>query len=218
MSNPNLGRIKNHLEVVLSRLTSAYKGKFVIESFLKAWTQQLDQLENAIQDVMQRRVLTWEAGFEVPWVGKEGADILQDAEGDQLDLIGGLIGEPRRGRTDDEYIAILRVVHLILKSNGTPEDLLAIARAISVGNPYSYSESYPATALLSLNPGVVLPSYSFLARAKPAGVALAMTIGLSSRTMRWAYPPEPSLVAGKIKWTWIGSPATVVFWGFEVIL
>lgn len=55
---------------------------------------------------------------------------IADSEGAQLDVIGRLIGQPRNGLNDTVYRICLAGRVLANKSDGTPEDLYAVFRAL----------------------------------------------------------------------------------------
>jgi hypothetical protein len=77
--------------------------------------------------------------------------MLPAAAGDALDMLGGLVGEPRQGRTDAEYRLWIAARAQLLHSNGTPPDLLALARAVlpaAVG--VRLSEYYPGAIAIDL--------------------------------------------------------------------
>ena len=62
---------------------------------------------------------------------------LDSATGIRLDVLGRMLRVKRQGRLDDEYRRALRTEILVLRSDGTPETLLAITRAylgIDVGH------------------------------------------------------------------------------------
>lgn len=195
MSAPTLGRIVNHRELALAALTEHFRGKPNIAALLGSFSDRVQELEHVIWDVLESRTLTWVSGYQVPWIGGEGADTLVDAQGEQLDLIGALIGKKRDGRTDAAYQQVLRVELLVKRSRGLPEDLIAIARAILTldGGPIYYSEGYPANVTISFNPGTILDDYQVFERAKAAGVRILVATGVAPNAMLTGWDNEPSL-------------------------
>jgi len=102
---------------------------------------------------------------------------LNDAVGVNLDLIGALLQVPRAGYGDDVYRTRLRVEILILRSNGVPDDLIAICRAaLTPGVEFSYRESWPASVVVEVldpAPEFLPPELlNFLNRARDLGVRI----------------------------------------------
>lgn len=60
--------------------------------------------------------------------------------GDQLDEIGGLLNEPRQGRSDAIYLPALIVRIRINRSQGTSEDIIQVSNLLAPGSLY---EDYP---------------------------------------------------------------------------
>jgi hypothetical protein len=54
---------------------------------------------------------------------------LPNAIGEQLDLIGRIVGEGRKGRSDDDYRVALGARIIINRSNGSVEDIIAVLKA-----------------------------------------------------------------------------------------
>lgn len=113
----------DHSSGAPNRLTSQYKGRPRIEGLLTAVTRPFDELEGAAWDVILKRRL--------------GV-----ATAEQLDVLGRVVGEPRKGRSDAEYEAVLRLVIRARRSNGRSEDVLAVLKLS--GLEFAYEEHFPA--------------------------------------------------------------------------
>lgn len=102
------------------------------------------------------------------------------AVGDQLDILGGLVGEERDGRSDADYRVGILVRVLVNTSDGTIEQLLAIAGAMVPTALTSLLEFFPASVrvdfdtLGSLNMDNI---YELLREAKGGGVSLRVGDG-----------------------------------------
>lgn len=105
---------------------------------------------------------------------------LDDAVGDQLDILGRLNGEPRGNRTDDEYRAAIRVRILVNRSDGQVEQLIDILDAIDPTCTVHVAEGYPASLSISvdnISTGTFADVNRMMQQAKPAGVRLHFSVG-----------------------------------------
>lgn len=111
------------------------------------------------------------------------------AVGVQLDQWGELLGIPRQGWTDDSYRARILVWCQVLRSRGTPNELLRITSDASGENlddvdywetpPASWSIQYPG-GLYASDPELAVDLAKYLALADPAGVGPDQVISLSA--------------------------------------
>jgi len=104
---------------------------------------------------------------------------LDTAIGVQLDLIGKLLGTPRVGLSDEPYRLRLRVEILVLRSNGHPDDLIAILlAALPAGDAFSYAEFDFATTYVTvraaLDAAVAAGIVGYLKRAKSLGTRVLL--------------------------------------------
>lgn len=153
--------IANHAERALSRLLEQYKDKPVMAAMLTRFVEQAQLIENMWNEMLVERYLT-------------------ASEGAQLDLYGRVAGEPRNGRTDEQYRPRLQARQRVNRSRGQILDALAVGRTL-VGSTGAVTlrELYPAGAEIFL--GTTLTSEEaqevgdMLREAKPAGVELNVT-------------------------------------------
>jgi len=102
-----------------------FKGAAAIEGLARALTAGLTQAETTLDDLLLKR-----------W--------LELAEGEQLDRLGVILGQPRFGRDDEAYRAALYFQIFINTSKADPEAIIKATRVLSAGNFLRYWENYPA--------------------------------------------------------------------------
>lgn len=143
----------------LDLLIQQFRDKPRVRALLYGYLRQVQEVEDAAWAVLLSTSL----------------DLAANA---QLDGLGLLVGEPRRGRTDTEYRAAIRVRILINTSDSTHADMLAILTTYlgvaSGAGTVRLAEPSPAALALDV---FVLPASAtdlrVLARTiKPAGVSL----------------------------------------------
>ncbi len=109
---------------------------------------------------------------------------LETATGAALDQLGKILVVGRNGMVDEAFRLRLRVEILILKSNGHPDDVMAILNAaLPRGITYRYAELAVATVSVeahgAVNPALAATVEGFLVRAKSAGTR-ALLVSSSS--------------------------------------
>lgn len=153
----------NHEIEALDLLLFQFKGKARVEAFAAAPALQVQALESASFGVHLSR-------------------FLDSADGAQLDLIGRIVREDRRGATDALYRNRIRVRVLINRSNGRiPEilEILTLFEGVTTPGVFSISEPPPAAMILEhLDlPGNPYSEILLILRAvKAAGVRLDYVI------------------------------------------
>lgn len=199
-------RIKTHVAQAEATLTSRYREKPNTLAMLRAFVRRVQELEEAIWDVIEGRLLVASVGQKVPWDNGAGADTLVDAQGAQLDMLGALVGEARIGRADSVYATAIRLRLRIARSSGTPNDLIEIAKLSYPGAEVVYIDSIPAeTGFLPAQARIsIAPTDGSVAaqlrRAKPAGVALEVLEGVNpTKSFRWG-SSSGGVTAGRHTW------------------
>lgn len=182
-ADTNLVRIDSHCEDAKTKLLYRYNRKPRLEAFLCTLGDQATQVELALWDLYTKRTLA-------------------TAEGAQLDGIGRIVGEPRKGRTDEVYRVFLRVRILVNRSDGRIGDLYSILlQAFGQGAEVAILEHYPAAIQVILldDIGDVAPSdfALYLRQAKAGGVRLdfVYTVEPLADTLIWN-SSEPGQVWG----------------------
>lgn len=115
--------------IARSRITSVFTGKPRIEELIVAMPRQLTIFEQVADQVRNER----------------GLDL---AIGVQLDALGLIVGESRRGRDDEAYRRAIRFRVFVNISKGRPSDLIYVTQYLSAGDDVQYLESYPATVYM----------------------------------------------------------------------
>lgn len=97
---------------------------------------------------------------------------VETATGQQLDNLGEIVGQPRDGRTDEEYRLWIHARILANRSTGTPDDSIEIMKLIASEATTTLIEYYPAAYSvqaygLTDDPHTVA---EILQAVKPAGV------------------------------------------------
>lgn len=104
----NLTNLGDNAENGLELLLGQFGGSETLKALLASYLLPLNDLQDASLQVHLDR-----------W--------LDNAEGVQLDTLGAIVREGRNGRTDERYRIAIRSRILVNKSNGTTEELIAIA-------------------------------------------------------------------------------------------
>ncbi len=151
----------DHVAEALENLLEQFKGKPTLAKVLTTYVDQIQDLENTAFGVYFGRMLS-------------------NAEGEQLDGLGDIVGEPRDGKTDAEYRIAIAVRILINKSGATPEDVIAIVDAATEGAfEIKYREYDPAAFIIELVGPIDPVTFTaqtaaliagYLRDGKPAGV------------------------------------------------
>ena len=146
-------------EGATARFTDRWRNKADLDAWTKTYLKQLQDLEDAIFEVILGR-------------------ILDNAIGVQLDIIGKLVGQPRTDASDDRYRTLISARIRINRSSGTPEDLIGVAVLLLATNGESFKlrEEPPAqvriTVLDELQSSDPDLFHSLLNSARAAGVRL----------------------------------------------
>lgn len=158
MTEINVTERTDVAEQAVLDLSPAFWGKPRISAFVYAFGVQLQELETAIFEVIDGRLLT-------------------NAVGVQLATLGRLVGEPRYGRTDDEYRIAIRGRILVNRSVGRFSDLLKILELMRPGETYSWFEDTAEVEFESESTehDFDREALAFLQLARAAGVRLQMT-------------------------------------------
>lgn len=116
-----------HISEAQARLLSVFK-KPKILALTGAMADSAQKLEDVIWQVINLRNI-------------------DDGFGNQLDVIGRLVGEPRNGKTDTQYKPFLRIRIAADKCQGTIPEVLNIVNMVSLadsGAAWWYYSAFPA--------------------------------------------------------------------------
>lgn len=169
--------INDHEARAIDRLITQYKSKEKIEGLVKAFTNQLQLIENVGADLVNKRSIF-------------------DAAGIELDRWGNLLVEPRFGLNDSDYR-----IQLIAKvaqnfSEGTAEDLISMFKSLTRAAYIIYSEIYPAeVSITAVDVDLIGDSNrirSVLDLAKAAGVKITSAIVTAANVFSFDGDTDPN--------------------------
>jgi hypothetical protein len=103
--------ITDHFAQAADKLIQRYKGKPRFAALLGTYIKQVQELEDS----------TWEV------VASRDVDTADDV---RLEILGRLIGQPRRAATTEQYRLYIKARIKVNRSDGAPETLKSIARLL----------------------------------------------------------------------------------------
>ncbi len=150
----------SHVVEAQANFVEQFKVKPRLDALVQSWVGQIQELEPMFFDILEDTLVSTSVG-------------------EQLDELGTVVGELRQARTDDEYRIAIGARILINTSNGTIEEMIAIALALTGGGLATVEivESFPAAFTLTITTplAATLDPFSIstaLQSAKPAAVRL----------------------------------------------
>lgn len=114
----------NHTAEMVALLTDMFRTKAVISGILEAVGPSIQEVEAEFQGYLAGVILT-------------------SAVGAMLDQWGAVVGQPRNGLSDADYLTAILLEVLVLHSKGLSEDLLNIVE--QVVTTFTYAEYQPAS-------------------------------------------------------------------------
>jgi hypothetical protein len=161
-----MNTVEDPTVTAIDLLLSEYKGQPLYEALIGADAALAKNLYDLLVDV-RLKILS-----------------IADAEGEGLDRIGKIVGEPRWTTDDDEYRLTLRAAVLVNRSNGTLPQLLKILRLLAdiENEPGAYveiRETGTARIYVEIVRGDMIAPDQILRRArraKAAGVAMTLVV------------------------------------------
>lgn len=152
-----LPKVLDHADQGVARLLTQYRRRPLIDAWARAYLNQVQKLEDACWEVIIAR-------------------FIDSAVGDQLDMIGRIVGELRHDRIDVTYRVFIRARIRINRSKGNTKDVLDVLNIITAA-PLFFREYQPACLFIQLNQiadeDVVL-LYGQLRDTKAGGVKLVL--------------------------------------------
>lgn len=154
--------------LALSRLTGQFENSPKLRGLVSAMVSALTELEAVADDLKSKR-----------WI--------DTADGVQLDGCGAIVGEVRRGRTDDEYRLAIKYRVFANTSRGTPSDLIKGLRFLTAPTDCQIVEMYPAGAMLFTDGLFVSPQIQGeIQSIAPAGISdVAVAVSYGAKPMRF---------------------------------
>jgi len=104
----------NHAEEAISFLPTQFQNADNLQKIIEVAMEQVQELENVFADMY---FLT----------------MLEQAEGNQLDMLGAIAGEPRNGTSDDIYRILVKSRIIANRSSGCADTLLDLVKVQSDG-------------------------------------------------------------------------------------
>jgi len=152
-----LSKITDHADAAVSRLIEQYRDKPNFVSLIRTYANRIQRVEDEMWRLFTERTL-------------------ESAVGEQLNVLGRVVGQARQGFDDDEYRLHIRAKVKLNRSSGTVPELLEIFRLVTpAGTTLQFIPRYPAGFRLRLGvsgfsaAGIAL-LLGFLRAARAAGV------------------------------------------------
>jgi hypothetical protein len=118
--------IKDQVQQGKDRLVTQWFDKPVVQGLLKSYMENVQTVEDTYEQLLdERSVFT--------------------AVGEQLNVIGTIVGEARNGKADDPYREAILNRIAINTSDSTPEKIMQIMRTVTGGNFINITEHHPAS-------------------------------------------------------------------------
>jgi hypothetical protein len=109
----------------IRRAINQYRDKPVFEAMLTAYLQQLQEVEDVLFQLENRIPASGDAGIT----------------GVQLDVLGALVGQPRGGRDDTEYLKWIMARTLVNHASGLGDEIFSLLTTILPDDTnFTYSE------------------------------------------------------------------------------
>jgi hypothetical protein len=183
-----MDKITTHIADAKARLLEQYKGAPNFEALWDIFVQQVQEIEDAIYDVI-------------------GLLDVETMEGDQLDLLGRVLGRTRQEMDDETYRVFLKSQIGINTSRGTTEQLLAVFKILTAGSTCTISEDYPAAVELVIDGALraVIKNniQAILQDVVGAGVwvkGITLTVG-DPFILGWSTEADPTTEGKGLSWT-----------------
>lgn len=171
-------QINDHFQKAKARLLTQFKQQPRIEGLLEALCIPIQELEDVFFNMMDNRSI-------------------YSALGQQLDLWGEVLAQPRNGITDDELYRITLLAKVAQNiSKGTPEDVIVVYKLLMRADYIEYQEEQPArfslTAVGSNPIGDISDIKEAVRAAKPAGVADYLFSTVPGNPLVFDGDPDPN--------------------------
>jgi len=151
-------RNEAHVEQGLDRLLERFRGKPRIAALLRILLERAQRVDNVLWDL-----------YTGMW--------LDNAIGEQLDALGGLVGEARQGRADSSYRTYIRARARINRANGQIVDTLDVLHLISLPSvQIAYREELPASYAVEVRDSGVSAATLFRLSDEVRGAGIGLTV------------------------------------------
>lgn len=149
----------SHVADGLARLLTSWKDKPKMVAFVRIILERVQHIEDVYRDIY---TLSW----------------LETAEGLQLDNLGAIVDEARKGRADALYRPWIKARVLVNRANGLQSDLLRVLRLIIGDAPtVTYTRVPPAAFTIAIagvpsSGDVAKTVHGLLSEVKGAGIRM----------------------------------------------
>lgn len=150
-----------HTTESLKKFLFQFKRKKKITILLKVITKQLDDLEDTLADLKDKRSI-------------------DNAIGKQLDIYGLYKNVPRLGQNDEDYRQSIKNQIALDSANGSCESAINSAKIILGGKNFLYSESTPARCEIFVS-GAICNNYQYNLLKKSVSLGVALGIRFCER-------------------------------------
>jgi hypothetical protein len=168
----HLEHVTDHADRAVARLLEQFRAGETVPALVRAVAAQAQAVEDALWDALVLRRL-------------------DQAEGTRLDVIGRIVGQPREGRSDAEYLLWLRARMLINQSSGRAEDIISVLHALLQGSSgIVLEEQFPAGLVVRVDSGATISpttSASILNLVKAGGVRAILESATTIDTTSFAF-------------------------------
>lgn len=154
----SLVQTTDHVTQALSKFLSQFAEKPKIASWHSAFIEEIQQVEDALFDLLTQRLLA-------------------NATGEQLDVIGKIVKKPRAGLDDNDYRPTLFAWIRANRSSGTADDVLDVVDLAIEGQDADFTPLYPASFVVTVFDALTHDAANIAAlikRARLAGVNAQM--------------------------------------------
>jgi len=151
--------VTDHVERSLALMIEQFKPATNLKKLITATVDQLQITENQANALVLYRSI-------------------DNAEGEQLDGVGAIVGEERLSRSDSEYRDAIKFRIFINGSSGEPETLIAVIKEMTNTTEVRYFDIFPARVLLWTN-GSEKPANlrEMTEQSAPTGVGVDIYMG-----------------------------------------
>jgi len=154
--------VTDHEDQGVALLVSQFRNKPLIEILVRALMEQVQDLEDALWDLLVNRAI-------------------DTADGAQLVVIGKIVGQPQGTFDQDTYRTWIKARVLVNRSSGTVDDMVAIVNAVlPTGATMRVTEYYPAAFVIEVTSSVP----DWFGQALAGIVRDAKALGVSPR-VKW---------------------------------
>lgn len=156
-----LVKIENHVEQGLALLLLQYRDKPRLAALISSFLRRVQELEDADFDVLIKR-------------------LLDNATGEQLNVIGRIVGQVNEASWNDEtYRLFIKARIRANQSNGHGNDVIDVVNLVEAAD-FVLREYYPATMFVDFATAPAVAPLILIAlarRAKGSGVRLQLLYG-----------------------------------------